>query len=115
MSESTANRIAFVRVSSGHFECDTNLKVVRSGRTLRPNRVVTFVSQKRTLLEEAFAGDSIGIPTMAHFSWVTPSPRAKRRGARVRSSSHRKWSAQWKRPTCSCLGDRYKPEPIRHR
>ncbi|HEY8877854.1 MAG TPA: peptide chain release factor 3, partial [Roseateles sp.] len=29
---------------------------------LRPNSVVTFMSQKRELLDEAFAGDIIGIP-----------------------------------------------------
>ncbi len=38
------------------------LKVVRSGKTLRPNTVVTFMSQRRELLDEAYAGDIIGIP-----------------------------------------------------
>jgi peptide chain release factor 3 len=38
------------------------LKVARSGKELRPNTVVSFLSQKRELLEEAFAGDIIGIP-----------------------------------------------------
>ena len=38
------------------------LKVVRSGKELRPNTVVTFMSQRRELLEEAYAGDIIGIP-----------------------------------------------------
>ncbi|MGQ3094522.1 MAG: peptide chain release factor 3 [Roseateles sp.] len=56
------DRIAFVRVASGRFERGMNLKVVRSGKTLRPNSVVTFMSQKRELLDEAFAGDIIGIP-----------------------------------------------------
>jgi peptide chain release factor 3 len=39
-----------------------HLTVVRSGKTLRPQSVVTFMSQKRELLDEAFAGDIIGIP-----------------------------------------------------
>jgi len=38
------------------------LKVVRSGKELRPNTVVSFLSQRRELLDEAFAGDIIGIP-----------------------------------------------------
>ena len=33
-----------------------------AARTLRPNTVVTFMSQRRELLDEAFAGDIIGIP-----------------------------------------------------
>ena len=38
------------------------LKVVRSGKELRPNTVVSFLSQRRELLDEAYAGDIIGIP-----------------------------------------------------
>jgi peptide chain release factor 3 len=56
------DRIAFVRVASGHFERGMRLKVVRSGKELRPNTVVSFLSQRRALLDEAFAGDIIGIP-----------------------------------------------------
>ncbi|MEO3691802.1 peptide chain release factor 3 [Roseateles paludis] len=62
MDPAHRDRIAFVRVASGKFERGMNLKVVRSGKTLRPNTVVTFMSQKRELLDEAFAGDIIGIP-----------------------------------------------------
>jgi len=38
------------------------LKVVRSGKDIRPNNVVSFLSQRRELLDEAYAGDIIGIP-----------------------------------------------------
>ena len=62
MDPAHRDRIAFVRVASGRFERGMNLKVVRSGKTLRPNSVVTFMSQKRELLDEAYAGDIIGIP-----------------------------------------------------
>ncbi|PZP33329.1 MAG: peptide chain release factor 3 [Roseateles depolymerans] len=62
MDPAHRDRIAFVRVASGRFERGMNLKVVRSGKNLRPNTVVTFMSQKRELLDEAFAGDIIGIP-----------------------------------------------------
>ncbi len=62
MDPSHRDRIAFVRVASGKFTRGMRMKVVRSGKELRPNTVVTFMSQKRELLEEAFAGDIIGIP-----------------------------------------------------
>ncbi|PTT90045.1 peptide chain release factor 3 [Pelomonas sp. HMWF004] len=62
MDPAHRDRIAFLRVASGRFERGMNLKVVRSGKSLRPNSVVTFMSQKRELLDEAFAGDIIGIP-----------------------------------------------------
>jgi peptide chain release factor 3 len=62
MDPAHRDRIAFVRVASGHFERGMRLKVTRAGKELRPNTVVSFLSQKRELLEEAFAGDIIGIP-----------------------------------------------------
>ena len=62
MDPAHRDRIAFVRVASGHFERGMRLKVSRSGKELRPNSVVTFMSQNRELLDEAFAGDIIGIP-----------------------------------------------------
>ncbi|WP_300715947.1 peptide chain release factor 3 [Hydrogenophaga sp.] len=62
MDPAHRDRIAFVRVASGHFERGMKLKVVRSGKDLRPNTVVSFLSQRRELLDEAFAGDIIGIP-----------------------------------------------------
>ena len=62
MDPAHRDRIAFLRVASGRFERGMRLKVVRSGKEMRPNTVVTFMSQRRELLEEAFAGDIIGIP-----------------------------------------------------
>jgi peptide chain release factor 3 len=62
MDPAHRDRIAFLRVASGHFERGMRLKVTRSGKELRPNTVVSFLSQKRELLDEAFAGDIIGIP-----------------------------------------------------
>ena len=62
MDPAHRDRIAFLRVASGHFERGMRLKVTRSGKEMRPNTVVSFLSQKRELLDEAFAGDIIGIP-----------------------------------------------------
>jgi peptide chain release factor 3 len=62
MDPAHRDRIAFLRVASGHFERGMRLKVSRSGKEIRPNTVVSFLSQRRELLDEAFAGDIIGIP-----------------------------------------------------
>ncbi|MFW2456898.1 peptide chain release factor 3, partial [Methyloversatilis discipulorum] len=62
MDPSHRDRVAFLRVCSGHFERGMRMKVSRNGKDIRPNNVVTFLSQRRELLEEAYAGDIIGIP-----------------------------------------------------
>jgi peptide chain release factor 3 len=62
MDPSHRDRIAFVRVCSGRFQRGQPLKVVRSGKVIKPTTVVAFMSQRRELLEEAYAGDIIGIP-----------------------------------------------------
>ncbi|MCC7485577.1 MAG: peptide chain release factor 3 [Burkholderiales bacterium] len=56
------DRIAFIRVCSGHFERGMRLTNCRTGREFRPNSVVSFLSQRRELVEDAWAGDVIGIP-----------------------------------------------------
>jgi peptide chain release factor 3 len=62
MDPAHRDRVAFVRVSSGRFERGMRLKVSRTGKEIRPNNVVSFLSQRRELLDEAYAGDVIGIP-----------------------------------------------------
>ena len=56
------DRIAFVRVCSGRFDRGMRLKVCRNGKELRPNTVVSFLSQRREIVDTAYAGDIIGIP-----------------------------------------------------
>jgi peptide chain release factor 3 len=62
MDPAHRDRIAFVRVCSGRFDRGMRLKVGRTGKEIRPSTVVAFMSQRRELLEEAWAGDIIGIP-----------------------------------------------------
>ena len=62
MDPAHRDRIAFLRVASGEFTRGMKLKVVRSSKEIRPNTVVSFMSQRRELLDTAFAGDIIGIP-----------------------------------------------------
>ena len=56
------DRIAFVRLCSGHFKRGMKLKHVRSGKMLKVHNPVLFMAQERELAEEAFPGDIIGIP-----------------------------------------------------
>ncbi|MDR4518279.1 MAG: peptide chain release factor 3 [Nitrosomonas sp.] len=62
MNPAHRDRIAFLRVCSGQFKRGMNLKVARSGKDIRTSTVVSFLSQRRDILEEAFPGDIIGIP-----------------------------------------------------
>jgi peptide chain release factor 3 len=63
MDPSHRDRIAFVRVASGQYKPGMKLKVQRTSKELRPTSVVTFLSQRREAVEEAFAGDIIGFTT----------------------------------------------------
>jgi peptide chain release factor 3 len=56
------DRIAFVRVCSGRFERGMSLVNCRSGKEIKTTSVVSFLSQRRDIIEEAYAGDIIGIP-----------------------------------------------------
>ena len=56
------DRIAFFRVSSGHFKKGQKLLHVRSGKTLSIHNPVLFLAQDRGTAEEAWPGDVIGIP-----------------------------------------------------
>ncbi|WP_292447670.1 peptide chain release factor 3 [Methylibium sp.] len=63
MDPSHRDRIAFVRVNSGRYGQGMKLRVQRTAKELRPTSVVTFLSQRRESVEEAYAGDIIGFTT----------------------------------------------------
>tara|TARA_Y100000589_G_C27107649_1_gene610831 strand:+ start:18 stop:1214 length:1197 start_codon:yes stop_codon:yes gene_type:complete len=56
------DRIAFVRICSGHFKRGMKLKHSRSGKIINVHNPVLFLAQDRELAEEAWPGDIIGIP-----------------------------------------------------
>ncbi|MBR1605452.1 MAG: peptide chain release factor 3 [Alphaproteobacteria bacterium] len=56
------DRIAFMRLCSGHFKRGMTLTQVRTGKGLKIPTPVMFLAQERELAEDAFAGDIIGIP-----------------------------------------------------
>jgi peptide chain release factor 3 len=63
MDANHRDRIAFVRMASGKYSPGMKLKVMRTAKELRPTSVVTFMSQRREAVEEAFAGDIVGFTT----------------------------------------------------
>ncbi len=56
------DRIAFFRITSGHFRRGMKLHAVRSGKTLALHNPQLFLAQERERAEDAWPGDIIGIP-----------------------------------------------------
>jgi peptide chain release factor 3 len=56
------DRVAFVRLASGHFTRGMKLHHVRSKKPMAVTNPVLFLAADRELAEEAWAGDIIGIP-----------------------------------------------------
>jgi len=63
MDANHRDRIAFVRIASGRYTPGMKLKVMRTAKELRPTSVVTFMSQRREAVDEAYAGDIVGFTT----------------------------------------------------
>ena len=63
MDANHRDRIAFVRIASGKYQPGMKLRVQRTAKELRPTSVVTFMSQRREAVEEAYAGDIVGFTT----------------------------------------------------
>jgi peptide chain release factor 3 len=61
MDKMHRDRIAFTRICSGRFERGMAVKHVRTGKTLTLSRSLQFLAQERTEVEEAFAGDILGL------------------------------------------------------
>ncbi|MEL7012815.1 MAG: EF-Tu/IF-2/RF-3 family GTPase, partial [Pseudomonadota bacterium] len=56
------DRVAFLRMASGHFKRGMKLTHVRSKKPMAVSNPVLFLAADRELAEEAWAGDIIGIP-----------------------------------------------------
>ena len=56
------DRVAFVRMASGHFKRGMKLTHVRTKKPMAVSNPVLFLASDRELADEAWAGDIIGIP-----------------------------------------------------
>lgn len=61
MDPSHRDRVAFMRICSGRFERGMKAHHVRQKRGMRLGRPTQFMAQDRSLVDEAFAGDIVGI------------------------------------------------------
>ena len=61
MNPDHRDRMAFIRICSGHFEKGLEVRHVRQGRSIRLSQPQQLMAQERNLVEEAYAGDIIGV------------------------------------------------------
>lgn len=62
MDPNHRDRIAFMRVCSGRLQRGMKAKLVRTGKMMALTAPQFFFAQERALVDEAFAGDVVGIP-----------------------------------------------------
>lgn len=61
MNKAHRDRLAFMRICSGKFERDTEYYHVQSGKKLRLSQPQTMMAAEREIVDEAYAGDIIGV------------------------------------------------------
>ena len=61
MNKAHRDRIAFMRICSGKFEASMEVKHVQGGRAMRLSQPQQIMASERKILEEAYAGDIIGV------------------------------------------------------
>lgn len=61
MNKAHRDRIAFMRICSGKFEAGMEVTHVQGGRKLRLSQPQQMMAQERKIIEEAYAGDIIGV------------------------------------------------------
>ena len=61
MNKAHRDRLAFMRICSGKFERDTEYYHIQSGKKLRLSQPQTMMAAEREIVEEAYAGDIIGV------------------------------------------------------
>lgn len=59
--------IAFVKICSGKFERNVNYKHIRFGKLMRFSSPTAFMAQKKETVDEAYAGDIVGLPDTGNF------------------------------------------------
>jgi peptide chain release factor 3 len=62
------DRVAFLRVCSGRFERDMTVRNVRTGKDVRVTRAMKLFASDREVVEEAFAGDVVGLANPGSFA-----------------------------------------------
>ncbi len=61
MDPAHRDRIAFARICSGKFQRGMEVRHARTGKFMKLAKPLQFLAQERTLVEEAYAGDILGL------------------------------------------------------
>ena len=61
MNKAHRDRLAFMRICSGRFERDTEYYHVQSGKKMRLSQPQQMMAAEREIIDEAYAGDIIGV------------------------------------------------------
>ena len=67
MDPNHRDRIAFMKICSGKFERNKNYLHVRSGKQLKFSSPTAFMAEKKSVIDEAFPGDIVGLPDTGTF------------------------------------------------
>ncbi|MEM7509919.1 MAG: peptide chain release factor 3, partial [Bacteroidota bacterium] len=67
MDPNHRNRLAFVKVCSGQFERNKNYLHIRLGKKMKFANPTAFMAQKKSLVEEAYPGDIVGLYDTGNF------------------------------------------------
>jgi len=62
------DRVAFLRVCSGKFERDMTVRNTRTGKDVRVTRAMKLFASDREVVDEAFAGDVVGLANPGSFA-----------------------------------------------
>ena len=61
MNKAHRDRIAFMRICSGRYDADKEVKHVQSGKVMRLSQPQQLMADERKILSEAYAGDIMGV------------------------------------------------------
>ena len=61
MNKAHRDRIAFMRICSGRYDANMEVKHVQGGKVMRLSQPQQIMASERKILEEAYAGDIIGV------------------------------------------------------
>lgn len=67
MDPNHRDRLAFVKIVSGKFQRNTNYLHVRNGKKLKFSNPTAFMASKKSVVEEAYAGDIVGLYDSGNF------------------------------------------------
>ena len=61
MNKAHRDRIAFMRICSGKYEAGMEVNHIQGGKKIRLTQSTQMMAQERTIVDEAYAGDIIGV------------------------------------------------------